>query len=73
MKASELIKKLESVIEESGDLDVAFQHHFEEDKSCVYDMDFVFYVEQPSNKDTVYDDFGTVVERENIIAISHTF
>ena len=73
MKASELIKKLESVIDESGDLDVAFQHYFEQDSSCIYDMDFVCYVEQPSSRDTVYDDFGTVVERENVIAISYTF
>ena len=73
MKASELIKKLESVIDESGDLDVAFQHYYEQDKSCIYDTDFVCYVEQPSSRDTVYDDVGTVVERENIIAISHTF
>lgn len=73
MKASELIKNLKQIIEENGDLDVAFQNYFEQDNSCIYDMDFVCYVEQPNSKDTVYDDVGTEVERDNVIAINHTF
>lgn len=73
MKASELIKNLKRIVKESGDLDVAFQHYYEQDKSCIYDMNFVCYVEKPSIKDTVYNDVGTVVEVENVIAISHIF
>lgn len=73
MKATELIKQLEGIIKESGDLDVAFMKYFEQDKSCIYDMDFSCYVDSPSPEDTVYDDFGNVVEVGGIIAISHIF